>query len=166
MNTQEKDALIAMLRRSYFAVDGLWFVMLEEALGVEQAMQTDEQVWHVLPKIQAREARRILGCTGSSLDDLAACFCLKLDAEGHDYECRRESDRLVVSIHTCPWREIMVKADRMHIAGMVADHICSTETRTWAQEFSADFTVINVSCLCKGDNVCRFEFTAAPREPQ
>ncbi len=69
MTVDEDKALIEYLRRSYTAVDGLWFVMVEEAYGFQQALELDEQVWEILPKIQARQARQVLGITGNSCDD-------------------------------------------------------------------------------------------------
>lgn len=41
-------------RRSYRAVDGLWFMMIEKKHGFDEALELDEAVWRVLPKIQAR----------------------------------------------------------------------------------------------------------------
>ncbi|MGD9519267.1 MAG: DUF6125 family protein, partial [Armatimonadota bacterium] len=51
--------------RAYQAVDGLWFMMVEQADGFPKALQLDEQVWQVLAKIEAREDRELLGCTGN-----------------------------------------------------------------------------------------------------
>ncbi|NLE90228.1 MAG: hypothetical protein GX602_04765, partial [Dehalococcoidales bacterium] len=42
------------LQRSYEAVDGLWFMKVEEKLGFDTALEIDGEVWKVLPKIQAR----------------------------------------------------------------------------------------------------------------
>ncbi|MGD9519751.1 MAG: DUF6125 family protein, partial [Armatimonadota bacterium] len=70
--------LVQYLRRAYQAVDGLWFMMVEQADGFPKALQLDEQVWQVLAKIEAREARELLGCTGNDPGDLARCFSLKL----------------------------------------------------------------------------------------
>ncbi len=60
----ENQALVEYLRRSYTAVDGLWFVMVEEAHDFDHALALDERVWQILPKIQARKAREVLGITG------------------------------------------------------------------------------------------------------
>ncbi len=40
--------------RSYLAVDGLWFMKIEENFGFETALKMDEAVWKILPKIQSR----------------------------------------------------------------------------------------------------------------
>ena len=47
-------------RRSYTAVDGLWFMKVEERMSFEQALQIDEAVWRVLPKIQARALKAMM----------------------------------------------------------------------------------------------------------
>ena len=47
-------------RRSYTAVDGLWFMKIEETLGFDEALRLDEAVWKVLPKIQARALKEMM----------------------------------------------------------------------------------------------------------
>ncbi len=41
-------------RRSYTAVDGLWFVKAEETCGFDAALDLDDEVWKIFPKVQAR----------------------------------------------------------------------------------------------------------------
>ncbi len=38
--------------RSFTAVDGLWFMKVEEKHGFDAALEIDNEVWKVLPKIQ------------------------------------------------------------------------------------------------------------------
>ena len=40
--------------RSYSVIDGLWFMKIEEKYGFETALEIDNEVWKVMPKIQAR----------------------------------------------------------------------------------------------------------------
>ncbi|MHB1377104.1 MAG: DUF6125 family protein, partial [Candidatus Humimicrobiaceae bacterium] len=42
------------LQNSYAKVDGLWFLKTEEQFGFEKALESDLEVWKVMPKIQAR----------------------------------------------------------------------------------------------------------------
>ena len=58
-------ALVEYLRRAYHAVDGLWFMIVEEAHDFDHALELDERVWAVLAKIQARKAREVTGCSGN-----------------------------------------------------------------------------------------------------
>ena len=45
------EQVVEYLRRSYQAVDGLWFMKVEEALGFEAALEADRRVWEILAKI-------------------------------------------------------------------------------------------------------------------
>lgn len=130
------DAQVAdFLRRSYFVVDGLWFVKTEEKHGFEDAMALDEAVWDVMSKVQARKAKSLLGIRDGSLAELARAFQLKLAAEGHDYDAELAGDQFVLTIKVCPWYEILKSSGRTHIAETIADRICAREFGGWAREF-------------------------------
>ncbi|MCJ7722279.1 DUF6125 family protein, partial [Candidatus Bathyarchaeota archaeon] len=47
--------------RSYKAVDGLWFMKVEEKYGFDAALELDNEVWKVMAKIQARKIKSFLG---------------------------------------------------------------------------------------------------------
>ena len=154
----EAKALIEYLRRSYTAVDGLWFVMVEEAYGFEQALELDEQVWEILPKIQARQARQVLGITGNSCDDLAACFSLKLRADGHQFQVRQTSDTAQFTIHHCAWLELLRASGREELAEQISGRICPTECRVWCAEFGGQFELAMPRTMCQGGDVCEIAF--------
>lgn len=153
------EHIVEMLRRSYFAVDGLWFVMLEEEDGPERAMELDERVWSVMPKIQARKARELLEIEGRGPMDVVRAMALKFAAEGHEFTvsgANPEAPEIVVK--HCPWREALQSSDRMHLAGEIADRICATEGRTWAAELGDGVEFELATARCHGDPRCRFVF--------
>ena len=151
--------IVEMLRRSYFAVDGLWFVMIEEDDGFERAMELDERVWRVMPRIQARKARELLQIHGDTPEDLARCMALKFAAEGHSYEVTiANPERAEIVIHSCPWRELLESSQRTHLGAEIADRICALEAKTWAAEFSEAIDGELAEAICRGDNRCRFVF--------
>ena len=157
------DNLLEMLRRSYFAVDGLWFVMLEEEDCLERAMEVDERVWEIMPKIQARKARELLGIDGHPTADLVRCLALKLSAEGHTYERRSTNPQHAEIVVTkCPWRNVLESAGRTHLGPEIADRICSTEAAVWAREFSPEggpaIEATLVESICHRADRCRFVF--------
>jgi hypothetical protein len=146
-----EDAQIAdFLRRSYFAVDGLWFVKAEERFGFEEAMALDEAVWSIMSKIQARKARELLAVTGNSVANLARAFSLKLTAERYHYETRTDADANAVqfAISMCPWYEILKSSNRTHIAEIIADRICKREFAGWTREFGQDIEIEFQGRLC------------------
>ena len=55
---------------------------VEEATDFDRALEVDRRTWEIVAKIQAREARRLLGCPGNSPAELARCLALKFATEG------------------------------------------------------------------------------------
>jgi hypothetical protein len=72
-------------RRSYTAADGLCFTKVEERLGFAEALQMDETVWKVLPKIQARTLKGMM-LLESGLQGLEEALSARLALEGFDDE--------------------------------------------------------------------------------
>lgn len=148
-------------RRSYSSVDGLWFMMVEDLRGFEEALEVDRRVWSIFPKIQARTLRSMLGAE-KGIESLARCIAAKHSIEGFEFEAELGGDgslRLVVS--KCPWHELMAKSGRMALSERVGSVICNAEYSTWAAEFSDQDTRIDFSLhsqICKGDRVCTFDF--------
>ena len=159
MNEYTDAQKVEMLRRSYMAVDGLWFVIDEQRQGFAEALAADEEVWRIMPKIQARKAREVLGITGSSLADLAECLGLKLACEGHDFAVHLEPDRLEIAVSHCAWHDVFEKAERLHIAQDIARNICVNEGEGWAREFGRSFEFDLAGSHCGGGSCCRFIFT-------
>jgi len=150
--------LISYLRRSYHALDGLWFTTAEGTHGFDAALELDRRVWEVLAKIQARKARELLACPGSSPDDFARCFSLKLTADGHQFETTTTADEVRFLIKQCPWLELLQKSDRRHLAARVAQTICPTEGRVWCAEFGGHYYFEMPLMACSGADHCEMLF--------
>lgn len=164
MKEEFSDSQLAeFLRRSYFVVDGLWFVKAEERHGFDEAMALDEAVWDVMSKVQARKAKALLGIEGGSLADLARAFQLKLSAEGHDFQTTSRDGEVTLTISKCPWFEILKSSGRTHIALTIADRICAREFAGWIREFDCDAELEFRGRLCVDAENCA-ECTIAFRQ--
>ncbi len=145
--------------RSYHAVDGLWFMKIEERFGFDTALEIDHEVWKVLPKIQARMLKTMTD-RDTGLEGLYRCFALKLDLE----EFRFQLDKLAggagfrVHITGCPWHDAMVKSNRESLSGTINTLICQTEYTVWAAEFDTGITVNWMDRICTGGKDCTMEF--------
>ena len=159
--SQHDDVLVSYLRRCYHAVDGLWFMMVEEDSDFERALELDLRVWRVLAKIQARKARELLAVSGNSADDLTRCFSLKLDADGHDYSTETDEDLVRFRIRACPWRELLRKSDRQQLAAQVARTICPTEGAVWCTEFGDEWQFDMPTMACANGESCEMVFRRA-----
>ena len=146
--------------RGYTAVDGLWFMKVEERYGFDTALEIDNEVWKVMAKIQARMLKSI-GKMENEMEDLFNCFTTKLTLDGFQFKTEKAEDgnTFKVIIERCPWYDLMVNSKREHLSGKVGTRICNTEYSVWASEFSD-----NISCklqeqLCKGSQTCVVQFS-------
>jgi predicted ArsR family transcriptional regulator len=150
-------------RRCYTAVDGLWFMKVEETHGLVAALEADDQVWKVLPKIQARMLKSALQ-VDQGIDALQKCLTTRLKLEEFEFETQKTADGFTISIKRCPWHDQMVKAGREHLSGTVGRRICQTEYPVWAAEFgNIQFDLQQQ--ICEGCGQCTLRFTQAPQPP-
>ncbi|MBN1324445.1 MAG: L-2-amino-thiazoline-4-carboxylic acid hydrolase [Methanotrichaceae archaeon] len=149
--------------RSFLVVDGLWFMKAEELYGFEAALDLDEMVWKVLPKIQARMLKSMLG-EGDGIDSLMKCLKVRLDLEGFDSSFEDLPNGFAITITRCPWKEIMARAGRESLNQKVGERICQAENLAWAKEFGPDIEFRREGGLCSGSSLCslRFEITRSP----
>jgi len=155
--TQEE--IMDFLRRSYTAVDGLWFVKAEERYGFDAALDLDEEVWKVFPKIQVRMLKAIAKADGGC-HHLSRCLSTKLAIEDFGFHAEMVSaDRLDVVITRCPWHALMVKSGRQNLSGDVGTRICRTEYSVWAAEFACQLDFAGVPHICTGGESCVLKFS-------
>ncbi len=149
----------AYFQRSYTAVDGLWFMKLEERADFETALAVDAAVWHIMPKIQARKLKELTGLV-AGMDALRQCFTTKLTIEGYAFEERSLPDGFEIAIADCPWVNLLAKSNRQHLAGVIGETICTAEYGVWASEFGESIRFEFGERLCQGCAKCVLRFSA------
>lgn len=153
------DQMLAYLRRSYTAVDGLWFVKAEERYGFDTALEVDEEVWRVFPKIQVRMLKA-LGKADRGCLDLWHCLSTKLALESFQYRAEDVRDGFLrISISECPWHGLMVKSGKENLSGKVGTRICRTEYTVWATEFGCRLHFDEWPRICTGGKSCLLQFS-------
>jgi hypothetical protein len=152
-------------RRSYTAVDGLWFMKVEESLGFDEALRLDEAVWKVLPKIQARALKGMMKLE-DGLEGLEEALSARLVLEGFDFEMERREDGFAVIVKSCPWHDLMIKSGREKLSEQVSDLICRVENSMWASEFcraeeegfGREIKFEREERICRGERICVLRF--------
>lgn len=100
-----KDKLadfIFMHLRDMWAVDGLYYLGIEEEFGTEAATEIDRKVWEVMGKIEARRIKQIFNIKGSDIPTLMEALRYSgwsLDLE--DKEIIVEKDRGILRNTKC-----------------------------------------------------------------
>jgi predicted ArsR family transcriptional regulator len=142
--------------RSYTAADGLWFMKAEERYGFDAALELDEAVWRILPKIQARMLKSMMNLD-SGLDGLQQALSNRMAMEDFEFETKREGKTMLIIISKCPWHNLMLKSGREHLSQKVSDLICHVENSMWASEFG-EIAFKREERICRGDRICRMRF--------
>ncbi len=156
MNLSKED-IINYYYNSYVKVDGLWFIKMEENYGFDKALDLDNEVWKVLPKIQARFLKDKLGLK-QGIDSLYACLSEKLKLDNFKYDIKKTTDKITLSILRCPWHVLMQKSNRENFSEKIGKVICNSEYSVIAKEFGEDIGLKISSRICSGDNNCKFIF--------
>ena len=145
-------------RRTYEAIDGLWFMKIEEDSDFEHALEYDRRVWEIVPKIQCRKIKDMLALDPVGLNALSEALTAKFAIEG--FACSLSTGdlgHLIFEIKHCPWYEKMKASGREHLAGRVGEVICQTEYSTWAREFGKDIHATVLNRLCDGRKTCTLD---------
>jgi len=143
--------------RSYTAVDGLWFMKMEERHGFDEALDLDEKVWMVQPKIQARMIKSMLQVR-EGMDALFRCLAVRMALEGFEFQAERSEDQIMLEVVRCPWHELMVNSGRQSLNGKVGERICQAENTVWASEFGPDIRFFREDRICNGEARCLLRF--------
>ena len=143
--------------RSYTATDGLWFMKVEEKYGFDKALEIDNEVWKVLPKIQARMLKTMLNVENGT-DALFECLRAKLTLESFNYKAERLGTGFRITISECPWHNLMVKSGREKLSEKVGTLICNTEYSVFGYEFGKDIFFQLETQICKSSQCCILNF--------
>jgi hypothetical protein len=152
------DAQVAeYFNRSYRAVDGLWFMKVEEKFGFDVALHIDAEVWKVMPKIQARLIKSF-----SKLDEgevaLLESLKTKLFLEGFKFKVEQGESGFRIRISDCPWHNLMLKSGRDMFSAKVGETICNTEYSVWASEWDESTQFTLAAQKCRGAKYCLLDF--------
>jgi hypothetical protein len=146
-------------RRSFTTADGLWFMKVEDKFGFDAALGVDNEVWKVLPKIQARMLKSMM-VKDNGMEALYECLVTKLTMDGFKFTAEYDTDnrgfRLI--IEKCPWHDLMVKSGRENLSGQVGTVVCNSEYSVWAAEFDDKIRFKLQGQLCKKAETCVLQF--------
>lgn len=93
---------IFMHLRNMWAVDGLYYLFIEEKYGTEEATEIDRKVWEVMGKIEARRIKELFNIKGTDIASIMKALSYSgwaLDLE--DKEIIVEKDRGIIRNTRC-----------------------------------------------------------------
>lgn len=129
MRLQGED-LVRWLREAYFAVDGLWFLTLEERLGLEAALEVDVEVWRRFAKVMARRVVKRLNIDASRVEGIVESLQPFFDWEGWEVDVSPHQG--LVKVRRCPWWDYLQRVGRSSVIKYVCPKVCEGIFSSWA----------------------------------
>lgn len=151
--------LLFMQMRNLWAVDGLYFLGIEEKFGTEDATKIDKGVWEVMGKIEARRLKSTLCLNNDDIPtmiDALRFSSWSLDLE--DKEIVVEKDRAI-------FRNVKCRVQQTRIKKELDEFPCKRVRWGYLKSFAKEFNQkIVVNCnVCPPDEHpdnlwCEWEF--------
>ncbi len=60
LSKEQLMELVTLYSKNWLALDGVWFQSVEQKLGMDEAMEHDENAWARFTRIEARRIREFL----------------------------------------------------------------------------------------------------------
>ncbi len=146
-----KDKLadfIFMHLRNMWAVDGLYYLGIEESFGTDAATEIDRKVWDLMGKIEARRIKKLFNITGTDIPSMIKALSYSgwaLDLE--DKEILLENNKAIV-------RNIKCRVQNTRIEKGLKEFGCKPVRFGFLKAFAKEINPnIIVTCnVCPPDN--------------
>jgi Family of unknown function (DUF6125) len=150
---------IFMQLRNLWAVDGLYFLGIEEKDGTETATSIDVKVWEVMGKIEARKLKEFLNITGNDIPSMMKALrytTWALDLE--DKEIEITQDHALI-------RNIRCRVQHTRLSKGLTEFGCKPVRLGFLKAFAREFNpgIIVTCAVCPPDEHpenlwCQWEF--------
>lgn len=110
--------LIEVYSRLYTALDGLWFLSVEEEYGHDAATKLDVKVWESLAPREAKRIGNVRKLTGGGIEAVIEAFKLRPSFFTKEYNVTREKNRAIVRVTKCRSLEAMER-DRREVSSCI-----------------------------------------------
>lgn len=133
-----QEELLKWLRDTYFALDGLWFLVVEEERGLNEAVRLDFKVWERLALILAKRIKRKFNLP-DRVDQALSSLSLFFNIEG--WKVNFAFEERGFKVEGCPWWGYLIKVGRKHVAERVCPKVCELIFNSWVKVFDPKATV-------------------------
>ncbi len=113
VNKEQLEKRVRLSGGLIAAMDGLWFLAVEEKFGNAEAISLDKKVWEKYIHVLVKRIRNMLGITTEGIKDIRKIIEIDPLFLTNDYEISEPSDNsMLLVINRCSVLEAMEKAGR------------------------------------------------------
>ncbi len=153
--SKKNDQLIQLIRSALTAIDGLWFLELENKVGFDEAFEIDVKVWKRYGPIIIKRIRKAFAITDSSLESFLQILEILCDIDGTQFKIEKKSPgEAVLRVLYCPWWENLKRSNRENLVRCdIVDEVIFPE---WAKAFNPQLEFLLTNSLPKGQDACEW----------
>ncbi|NHJ20313.1 MAG: hypothetical protein EAX91_05165 [Candidatus Lokiarchaeota archaeon] len=147
--------------RSFFTLDGLWMIEVENITNWETALNIDLTVWKKVLKIVIRRLKKYLNLVGNDLNALVDILTFRWSIEGWGYKVlTREHDKVKIIVNQCPYKGTMDRnPERTEKLPLICRDMCIPLYKSVSKEFNKNITLYRPLSMGLGDDYCEFSFS-------
>jgi hypothetical protein len=151
-----KDKLF-LLERSFFTLDGLWMIKLEEVSNWDVALKIDSQVWGDLLRIIIRRLKKYLEIHNNSLENLLKILTFRWSAEGWKFDVLIQNDGYRIEIKNCPYKSAMDRNPNRHgKIPLICRDMCIPFYEEIVHYYNPSIKLRRSKFMGLGDDICGF----------
>ena len=160
MRTVTQQDKIFLLERSFFTLDGLWMIKLEEVSNWDIALKVDSKVWDALLEIIIRRLRKYLDLQDNNLENLMKILTFRWTAEGWHFEVLTQKDGYGILIKNCPYKSVMDRNPERHDKiPLICRDMCIPFYKEIVRRYNPLIRLQRNKFMGLGDDVCSFSFS-------
>jgi hypothetical protein len=160
MSKVSSEDKLFLLERSFFTLDGLWMIKLEEVSNWEKALKIDLNVWNELLKIIIRRLKKYLDLRDNCLENLLKILTFRWYVEGWQFEVLPQHEGYRIEIQKCPYKSAMDRNPNRHDKiGLICRDMCIPFYKQIVHNFNPLITLKRGKFMGLGDDTCNFTFS-------
>lgn len=160
---------LAYFQQNFFTLDGLWMVVLEERLGLDETVKIDLKVWERFFPVIYRRIARYLQIVTQTVEDFVRILGFRWSAEGWDFkidEVSPKSARVTIKKGGCPYHAGLLRANRPDKMPRICNDVCDRLYEIAARSFNPAIKVMRTRRQGIEGDVCDFIFELPEKQPQ
>lgn len=149
------ERFVKLMRSALTAIDGLWFLEVEEKIGFDEAFEIDIAVWKRYGPIIIKRIKKALSITKTDLDSFLQVLEYLCSIDGTKFDIKDKSPKKAfIRVTHCPWWENLKRSNRENLVRCdVVDKVIFPE---WAKSFNPKIEFLLEKSLPDGHDACEW----------